>query len=638
MAGWTVPGYTETRVLGTGETGRVVEAVHDASGDRVTITYPGAKLCSDPAFRERLRDEAARLAGLEHPNVVRVREPVETATAIALISEAVEGAALRRVLATSAPLTPEAALAVMKASLFGLGAAQEVGVVHRDYQPSNVVITPDGVGRVAGFGLAARTEAMMPAAGTPSYMAPELWEGATPRSVTDMYAVTATFYECLTGRVPYAADSVFELQTLHRAAPIPVADVPAALRPLLAQGLAKTPVERPADTTDFLAELEAAAVVEFGMEWEERGRRELAALVAALPEEDAVAEAATSVLPVVAGAAAAVAAGAGAGVAAGTAAVAGASDGRTIWYREDGSPHSPNSPGDDGEGMGRGTKAGLAAAAIAVIGAVVAAVAFSPGKHAAAATGPSGQLVVTPTDSSSVTDDSSPGLAAGGVPTPGSSSADGSSSAKSATGGPTTPTSATSGGTAPPSSATPIGLPLSSLGPTGPGPSYPPPPSTTVPSTPPGGTGPTTPPSAAVTVSAGATMANGKYSGPCPPADLPTGTVTFTVAGLPAGGTVPITYHWHVVGGGAGGAAGGTVGGGATVTAHDGSVTDQFKVWDDQRAQKGLSGTVEITWSAPGTSGGTASAGSVDITCTPSGGGTGTGPTSSTGSTTGTTS
>ncbi|MEZ0113945.1 hypothetical protein ABH920_007979 [Catenulispora sp. EB89] len=632
MAGWTVPGYTETRVLGTGETGRIVEAVHDASGDRVTITYPGAKLCSDPAFRERFRDEAERLASLAHPNVVRVRELVETAAAVALISEAVEGATLRRVLATSAPLTPEAALAVLKASLAGLGAAQEVGVVHRDYQPSNVVIGTDGVGAVGGFGLAVRTEAMMPAAGTPSYMAPELWEGATPRSVTDMYAVTATFYECLTGRVPYAADSVFELQTLHRAAPIPVADVPAAVRPLLAQGLAKTPVERPADTADFLAELEAAAVVEFGMEWEERGRWELAALVAAvaavatvatIPEEEAVAEAPTSVLPVVAGAGA------------GAAAVAGASDGQTIWYREDGSSDSSD---EDGEGMGRGTKAGLAAAAIAVIGAVVAAVAFAPGKHAAAATGPSGQLVVTPTDSSSVTDDSSPGLAAGGAPTPGSSSADSSSPAKTATSGPTSPTSATTTVTAPLSSATPIGLPLSSPGPTGPGPSYPPPPSTTVPSTPPGSTGPTTPPSVAVTVSADAAIANGKYHGPCPPADLPTGTVTFTVAGLPAGGTVPITYHWRLAGGGAGGAAGGTVGGGATITAHDGSVSDQFKVWDDQRAQKGLSGTVDITWSAPGTSGGTTSAGSVDVACTPSGGGTGTGPTSSTGNSTGTTS
>ena len=177
-----------------------------------------------------------------------------------------------------------------------------------------MVITPEGVCKVGGFGLAVRTEAMMPAAGSPSYMAPELWEGATPRLVTDMYAATATFYECLTGRVPYTSDSVFELQTLHRAAPIPVADVPAALAPLVAQGLAKAPAERPSSAAGFLAELEAAAVVEYGLEWEERGRRELAAIVAALPEEDPVAEAATSVLPVAVASAAAEAALGGAGL------------------------------------------------------------------------------------------------------------------------------------------------------------------------------------------------------------------------------------------------------------------------------------------------------------------------------------
>lgn len=657
MSGWTVPGYTETRVLevlDTGEAGRFVEAVHDASGVEVTITYPDARLCADPAFRERFREEAALLAGLEHPNVVRVRELVETADAVALISEKVEGAALRRVLATSAPLTPVAALAVLKASLAGLGAAHEAGVVHRDYQPSNVVIDADGVGRVGGFGLAVRGEAMMPAAGAPSYMAPELWEGAAPRSVTDMYAATAVFYECLTGRVPYAADSVFELQTLHRAAPIPVGDAPAAVGPLLALGLAKTPVERPADAAGFLAELEAAAVVEFGLEWEARGRRELGALVgavgamaagAAVPAGEvageAAGEAATSVLPVVAGgevagggttgAAAEMSAGVTAGTAAGaaaemmagTAAGAGAAAGMAAGSRA----ASP----DDGEGMGRGTKAGLAVAAFAVIGAVVAAVAFSPGKHAAAATGSPGEFVTTPSDTAG-SDDASPGLAAGGGPKPGSSGTASGSPTTSATSGPTTLTSATSTAATPPPSKTPIGLPLSSLGPTGPGPSYPPPPpqSTTAPTTPPStGGGPSSSPSATVTVSASASMTKSTYDGPCPPTDPPTGTVTFTVAGLPAGGTEPITYHWRVVTGGAGGTTGAS--GGGQVDAHDGSVTQQFTISDDQHSQKELAGTVEITWSAPGTPGGTTSAGSVDIVCTPGGGtSSGGGPSSAT--------
>ncbi|WP_194924390.1 protein kinase domain-containing protein [Catenulispora pinisilvae] len=601
MAGWTVAGYTATGVSapGAGDDGRVAEAVQDATGARVLITYPDPRLGSDEAFRERFRTEMELLRDVDHPNVVRVRELVATETGLALITDAVQGAALRRVLATSGPLSPEAALAVLRGSLSGLGAAQEAGVVHRDYQPSNVLVSAEGVCRVTGFGLAVRTEAMMPAAGTPSYMAPELWEGASPRSVTDIYAVTATFYECLTGRVPYTAESVFELQTLHRAAPIPAADVPAALAPLLALGLAKAPVERPADAAGFLAELEAAAAVAYGLEWEERGRRELAALVARVGSEDGVA---TSVLPAVAG-------GVGVGVGVGVGEVP------SIWADDS----APESLGDDGERMGRGTKIGISVAVVAVIGAVLAAVAFSPGKHAAATAGPSGEIV-SASDTSSVIDGSSPGLAAGAGPTPGSRSSDSGASPTQATSG----SSATSSATAktPPTSgpgATPIGVPLPSSSSVGSLPSYPsaPPPSSGSPTTSAGGSTPPTTPSVTVTVSASATMKNSTYSGPCPPTDPPTGTVTFTVSGLPSGSSEAISYHWRVAGGGAGG-------GWNSVNAQDGSTTEQFTVSDDPHSQKGLSGTVEVDWSAPGTSGGAATAGSVDIKCT--GGGTGGGP------------
>ncbi|MEY9909438.1 serine/threonine protein kinase [Catenulispora sp. MAP12-49] len=583
MAGWTVPGYSGTRVLGVGEAGRIDEAVHDASGDRVTITYLSEKLCSDEVFRERFRREAELLAGLDHPNVVRVRGLAADGSALALVTDAVEGAALRRVLAISGPLSPEAALTVLRASLLGLGAAGDIGVVHRDYQPSDVVVAPDGAVKVGGFGLAVRTGAMMPAAGPPSYMAPELWEGAAPGPVSDIYAATATFYECLTGRVPYTADSVFELQTMHRAAPIPVAGIPAALAPLLALGLAKTPAERPATATAFLAELEAAAVVEFGLEWEERGRRELGALVAALPEEDPTAVAPTD------------------------------------------ASRSAIAAGDDGAGMNRGTKIGIGAAVIAVIGAVVAAMTLSPGKHSAAAAAPSGEIVSSGSDQAAPTDGGdSPGVA-GAAPKPGSSSAGSSSptSAKATSDASSTSATTATGpgsGSAPTSTATLVGLPIPTLHSWDPPPTSAPagPPPTSGPGSPTGSSAPPTSPSATVTVSASASMTKSTYSGPCPPTDPPTGAVTFTVGGLPAGNSVPITFHWHVPGTGTGGSGGAS--GSGEVDARDGTTTTGFTVVDDQHSQKGLSGTVQVTWSAPGTSGGSTTAGSVDITCTPSGG------------------
>lgn len=594
----------------------MVEAVHDQSGDRVVIIHLGPELWSDEAFRERFRGDAERLASLEHPNVVRVRELVETGTetgsdgeddvalegavdgdgdgesvgepGAALVTEPVEGAPLRRLIATAAPLSPEAALTVLHDSLLGLGAAQDAGVVHRDYQPSNVVVTADGTVKVTGFGLALRTGAMMPAPGTPAYMAPELWEGAAPRPTSDLYAVTATFSECLTGRAPFSADSVFELQTLHRAAPIPVGDVPPALAPLLAQGLAKTPVERPADAADFLAEMAAIAVAEFGPEWETRGRQELAALVAALPSSP------TAVLSSAPAAAAA-------------------------------SASAAAEP--DVQGVGTGTKAGIAAAVVAVLGAVVAAVAFSPGKHAAASVGPSGQFVTTPSDSATPGDDGlSPGMAAGGAPTPQSTRPASASPPKTmATSG--TATSATAA-TTPLTTLTNVGLTAPSLNPTLPGSTFPsqsPPPSTGT-TTPPSSGGPSTTPSPTATISATASLTNNKYNGPCPPANSPTGSVTFSVSGLAAGVTIPITYHWRVADGGTPGGTGGGVSGSGEVDAQNGSATQQFTILDSQHSQKGLSGTVEVSWTAPNTSGGSTSAGSVAVVCTPSGATSGGGP------------
>ena len=245
MSGWTVPGYTETGILGAGATGRVVSAVQDATGTEVAIKYLAPRFVDDPEFVERFRAEAALLAELRHPNVVQLYEYVESEAGAdpdgdsergsAMVMELVAGPTLYRLLHENGPMGPEAALSVMRGSLLGLGAAHEKGIVHRDYKPSNVLLNAYGVSKLADFGVAERAlpsivddpDATNPAGvGTPAYMAPEQWDGAPAQPVTDIYAVTASFFECLTGRVPYSADTVYELQEKHRTAPIPLAEVP----------------------------------------------------------------------------------------------------------------------------------------------------------------------------------------------------------------------------------------------------------------------------------------------------------------------------------------------------------------------------------------------------------------------------
>jgi hypothetical protein len=123
------------------------------------------------------------------------------------------------------------------------------------------------------------------AAGTLAYAPPEQFTGSPASPATDVYAATATFYECLTGRPPFTGDTAEVLLRQHRAAPVPLEPVPEPLRPLMAAGLAKDPGRRPADGTALVAELRAVAGRAYGPGWEDRGRSQLAAaalLLAAL--------------------------------------------------------------------------------------------------------------------------------------------------------------------------------------------------------------------------------------------------------------------------------------------------------------------------------------------------------------------
>jgi len=282
-ADWVVPGYRHERELGSGASGRVVLAYHEATGMAVAIKYLERTLDSAPDFRTAYREEARLLAELESPHVTRLYEYVESSHGAAIVMELVEGMALRVLLREEGATSPEAALVVLKGSLLGLAAAHAAGVVHRDYKPDNVMVTEQGLSKLVDFGIATRSGAPASATGTPLYMAPEQFAGRPATPATDVYAATATFFECITGAKPYQGTTVLELMMQHSKAPIPDELAPEPVRPLIRAGLAKAPEERPASAADFVDELELAARAGYGEDWEERGQRKLAAMIAMLP-------------------------------------------------------------------------------------------------------------------------------------------------------------------------------------------------------------------------------------------------------------------------------------------------------------------------------------------------------------------
>ncbi|TDD73630.1 serine/threonine-protein kinase [Actinomadura rubrisoli] len=279
--GWTVPGFTHERELSGGATGRVVLAVDDMTSTKVAIKYLDGRLGADEAFLARFRAAARNLSQLEDPNVVDFYDFVETPDGAAIVMERVDGVGLRRVLAAQGPTGPLAALSMLGGVLLGLAAAHAQDVVHGAVRPANVLVDRDGNARLADFAtVPAGTEAQS----GPAYAAPELWDGAPASVAGDLYAATAVFFECLTGRPPFAGRNMAKQ---HREAPIPAEEVPGPLRGLIARGLAKDPEERPKSAADFLAAVEDAAVSAYGPSWEAQGRgrlTELAGQAAAQPE------------------------------------------------------------------------------------------------------------------------------------------------------------------------------------------------------------------------------------------------------------------------------------------------------------------------------------------------------------------
>jgi serine/threonine protein kinase len=274
-----IPGYTPLRGLSVDRAGALVEARSRRDGSRVVIRVLSPALAADKRSLRRLRHDVSRMAGVRHPNLVATI--AFEARAGAVISQYTDGVTLRRIVEGSGPTPVEAGLVTLHSLLAALAALHSADVLHRDLRPDVVLVDATGGVRVRDSGVAAPPLHAGWAAGSPQYMAPELWRGAQHTVATDLYAAGALFFEALTGKPPFPASDLEDLKAQHESNRIPDDAVPEAVRGLVSLGLAKDPRQRPGSAAEYLLALEEAAGEHLDVGWYKTGEAWLSESVAA---------------------------------------------------------------------------------------------------------------------------------------------------------------------------------------------------------------------------------------------------------------------------------------------------------------------------------------------------------------------
>lgn len=259
LVGTDIDVYRIDALLGRGGMGLVYLAHHRDLHRPCALKILQPELASDDRdYVDRFLNEGRAAAALVHPNVITVHAVGEERGLYFLEMEFVPGRSLNQLITDEQRIAPLRATALAARVADGLAEAHRVSIIHRDLKPDNVLLTLQGVPKLADFGLAKRVqghgEIRIPEGlcGTPHFMAPELFQGIEASPATDVYALGVTYYLMLTGRLPYPVNTLNLLMTSVLHEPLPnirriVPEISLEMAECLNLMLDKNPANRPAD-------------------------------------------------------------------------------------------------------------------------------------------------------------------------------------------------------------------------------------------------------------------------------------------------------------------------------------------------------------------------------------------------------
>jgi serine/threonine protein kinase len=252
--------------LGAGACGAVYRALDPTLERDVALKVPHPEFQCDPEAVDRFLHEAKAAAKLHHPYIVTVFEAGTDGDTSYIASAFIAGRSLAAAIGDG-PFEPRRAARIVAALAGALHAAHQQGIIHRDVKPANVLLDSGDWPHLTDFGLArlaggsSKLTQVGSILGTPAYVAPEHARGGSNQAgpASDQYSLGVTFYELLSGQVPFGGPiEVVNFNTLHTPAP-PLRcdhpDVPAELQSICLKTLAKQPEERYASCRELANDL-----------------------------------------------------------------------------------------------------------------------------------------------------------------------------------------------------------------------------------------------------------------------------------------------------------------------------------------------------------------------------------------------
>ncbi|MFN4257853.1 MAG: protein kinase domain-containing protein, partial [Gemmataceae bacterium] len=262
-----IPGYVVLEELGRGGMGVVYKAQQQRLNRIVALKMILSGAHASREELDRFRMEATAVAQIQHPNIVQIHEIGEHDGRPYFSMEFVDGANLSEQLADN-PLPPRQAAELVETLARAIEVAHQRGIIHRDLKPGNILLTAGGMPKITDFGLAKRLDAQTghtqtgDILGTPDYMAPEQAAGRIKElgPSTDVYALGAILYHCLTGRPPFQAASILEvLEQVRTLEPLPPGELllrlPRDLETICLKCLKKEPLRRYASAEELADDL-----------------------------------------------------------------------------------------------------------------------------------------------------------------------------------------------------------------------------------------------------------------------------------------------------------------------------------------------------------------------------------------------